>query len=138
MENWRKYLDPEDMTPEERLERVIELLATAVARMIRGEGKEETKPPTLISPSQPEIANAPSAKGRVPFGQEMGKMGRVFNQAELVWIKRIQELAAQGWSSEKIAKQLNKEDHESNRAGRWSRTAVWRILKKLKQKGVAE
>ena len=138
MENWRKHLDPEDMTPEERLERVVELLATAVVRLIGEERKEETRPSTLASPSQPEIAHAPPTKGRVPFGQEIGGMGRIFNEAEVRWIKRIRELAAQGCSSEKIAKQLNLEDHESKRSGKWSRTAVWRILKRLKGKGVTE
>ncbi len=138
MENWRKYLDPDDITPEEREERVIELLATAVVRLMGDERKEETKPPILVSPSQSEIAHAPLVKGRIPFGQETGGMGRVFNETETRWIKRIQELAAQGWSSEKIARQLNLEDHESKRAGKWSRTAVWRILKRLKEKGVTE
>ena len=138
MENWRKYLDPEDMTPEERLERVVELLATAVVRLVRGEGKEKMKPPTSTSPSQPDVSHAPPAKGRVPFGQEINEMGRIFNEAEVRWIKRIQELTDQGWSSEKIARQLNLEDHESKRSGKWSRTAVWRILKKFKRKGVTE
>ena len=138
MENWKKYLDPEDMTPEERTERVVELLATAVVRLILGERKEETKLPTSASSAQPEIAHAPPAKGRVPFGQEMSEMGRIFKEAEFRWINRIQQLAAQGRSSEKIARQLNMEDHESKRVGKWSRTAVWRILKRLKGKDVTE
>lgn len=122
MENWRKFLDPEDMTPMERMERIVELLATAAAR----EEKEKTKPDISDSSSQTETVHAPSAKGRIPFGQEVGEIGR------------IQELTAQGWSSEKIAKQLNLEDHESKRSGKWYRTAVWRILKRLKKKGVTE
>ena len=138
MENWRKHLDPEDMTPEERTERVIELLATAVVRLVRGDGKEEMKLPTSENSPQPEMAHALPTKGRVPFGYEMGETGWVVKQTEFFWIKRIQEFATQGWSSEKIAKQLNLEDHKSKRAGRWSRTAVWRILKQLKEKGVTE
>ncbi|MBI2069488.1 MAG: recombinase family protein [Elusimicrobia bacterium] len=138
MENWRKYLDPEDMTPAERMKCVIELLATAAMRMALDEGKEEIKSPTSTPSSQPGVTHAPIAKGRVPFGQEIDGMGRIFNETELRWIRRIQELATQGWSSEKIAKQLNLEDHESKRAGKWSRTAVWRILKKFKENGVTK
>lgn len=32
MENYRKFIDPDDMTPEEQTERIIELLAIACIR----------------------------------------------------------------------------------------------------------
>lgn len=37
MESYRHFLDPNDMTPEERLERIIELLATASVRLAEEE-----------------------------------------------------------------------------------------------------
>ena len=54
------------------------------------------------------------------------------------WIRRIQELARQKYSTEKIAQFLNKEDHETKRAGKWSRTAVWRILQRPQKKPVTK
>ncbi len=66
----------------------------------------------------------------------MGAEGRETNEDEMRWIKRIWELKAQGLSSEKIAQQLNREDQTSKRAGKWSRPTVWRILKRIKEKGI--
>ncbi len=40
---WRKYLDPEDMTPEEQMERVIELLAAALRRLAMEEEERRKK-----------------------------------------------------------------------------------------------
>lgn len=68
--------------------------------------------------------------GPIPFGQKLGKNGLEIEENETALIKRICELAKQRWSSEKIAKRLNQEDHQTRRAGKWTRTAVWRILKK--------
>ena len=68
----------------------------------------------------------------------MSHEGLVENEIEMFLIRRIQELAEQGHSTEKIARQLNQEDHVSKRAGKWSRTAVWRILKRLKEKSVTK
>jgi hypothetical protein len=56
----------------------------------------------------------------------------------MIWVRRIQELASQKLSTEKIARHLNEEDHETKRAGKWSRTAVWRTLQQLKKKAVTK
>ena len=90
--------------------------------------KVEDTLPALPAPSETKLILESIVRGRIPFG----------HGAEAFWIKRIQELNGRRFSSEKIAKQLNQEDHESKRAGKWSRTAVWRILKRLKEKGVTE
>ena len=141
MENWRNYLDPEEMTPEERLERVVELMATGALRLIREEqdvGRTNSISSEKSENIIPTTSNIPipPKKGRVPFGERITTAGREVNEVELAWIKRIQELASQGCSSEYIAEKLNEEDHESKRAGKWSRVAVWRILKGLKEKPV--
>ena len=148
MENWRKYLDPEDMTLEEQMERIIELLAIALRRSIAEEEDRLKKGvvltekvedvPSISNVSQDKLVLEAPSKGRIPFGEQMGGEGREVNKAEVYWIKRIQELSAQGLSSEKIAQQLNQEDQNSKRAGKWIRPTVWRILKRLKEKGVTE
>lgn len=60
------------------------------------------------------------------------------NPTEEYWIAQIRRLSAEGLSSEEIARQLNQEDQMSRRAGRWSRTAVWRILRRVGDKGVTK
>lgn len=140
---WRRYLDPEDLTPEERLQRLTELLAVAVRRLAMEEEERKKKGLPPMEKAEDDqtvlqdkfILEAPD-KGRIPFGEMMGPEGREINEEEIHWIKRILELSRQGLSSEKIAQQLNREDHASKRAGKWFRPTVWRILKKLKEKGV--
>ena len=90
--------------------------------------KVEDNLPALPAPSETKLILESIVRGRIPFG----------HGTDAFWIKRIQELSKQRLSSEKIAKHLNREDHESKRAGKWSRTAVWRILKRLKEKSVTE
>lgn len=46
--NYRLHLNPDDMTPEERLERIVELLAEASLRLIdEQEGRRTTSIPAL-------------------------------------------------------------------------------------------
>jgi hypothetical protein len=47
--------------------------------------------------------------GRILFGQKMTENGRVIDAIELKWIRRVQRLAAEGFSMEKIAQRLNAE-----------------------------
>src|SRR5258708_19672747 len=77
-------------------------------------------------------------QGRVRFGLQQKPYGRAICEAEMRWIERIHELATQGFSTEKIAQLLNKEDRETKRAEKWSRTAVWGILKRFKKKAVTK
>jgi biotin operon repressor len=150
MDDCRKYLDPDDLTPEERLERIVEILAQGVIRQIQKEKTGENPPPGETQDRQAvensaRAAPTPEEKyilgirpGRVPFGQKLTETGRSLHESEWALIKQIQQLAAEGFSSEKIAKKLKEEDHLSRRAGKWSRTAVWRILQRLKEKGVTK
>jgi hypothetical protein len=41
MEDWWRYKDPEDLTPEERIQRIIELMAIASLRLLAEQRKEE-------------------------------------------------------------------------------------------------
>lgn len=120
--------------PEWRMRRLAQLLANASVRLAvdgekpQNELSEEGKPPGLTV----EIG-----QGRMPFGKKRTLFGWVENELEAKWIRRIVELDEEGLSTEKIAKRLNEEDRETRRAGKWSRTAVWRTLKALdKKKGV--
>jgi len=124
------------MIPEERFRRIVDLLAAAVIRI----AQEESSTPVKKSPSPPTIHDSlrPTAKGRIPYGERQTPVGRSINPSEEHWLKRIRELSADGLSSEGIAKHLNQEDRESKRAGKWSRTAVWRILQRSKKKAVTE
>lgn len=139
--NWRKYIDPEDMTPDEIYARLVELLASGVLKLVKEEEKkvsqanlveDENKESSASLPisNQPEILSVP-IRGRTPFGLKVVNDGTTINEAEYFWIKKIYELHGQGLSSEKIARLLNVEDLKSKRACKWSRTAVWRILKKF-------
>ena len=111
-------------------QRVVELLATGAFRLAT-EG-EKTNTPTLPTPAQAQISPMPIKRGRIPFGEKLSASGLEINENEMTLIKRIQELAKEGWSSAKIAKLLNAEDHVTKRAGKWTRTAVWRILQRHK------
>jgi hypothetical protein len=134
MEKKRLYLDPDELTPAERLERVVELLAKAsymlaVEQMKRAETgiKEDEEPAPIISaPTPMELKSGP-----VPYGHKQIGLDSVVDEAEVKWIKRIQELNKAGLSTEKISKRLNEEDRESRRAGKWARSAVWRVLKRI-------
>lgn len=135
------YLDPEELTPQERLDRVVELLAKAAYLLAVEEIKKEEagfkgdeKTDANISAPSPTLL--PYKIGPVPYGQRQFGLDRAVDEIEMKWIKRIEELAKSGLSMEKIAKRLNEEDNESKRAGKWRRAAVWRILQRLKEKGV--
>jgi hypothetical protein len=41
MEDWRKALKPYDMTPKERLEKIVDLLVTASIRLVEEKTKSE-------------------------------------------------------------------------------------------------
>lgn len=136
MKKTRAYLDPKELTPEERADRIVELLAEAAYKMafeetqkaaIESKRIEKEKPAT----SDPPLIPTGLKSGLVPYGQVIMGLERVENEKEMKWIKRIQELKKAGLSTEKIAKRLNEEDKESRMAGKWCRSAVWRILKRV-------
>jgi hypothetical protein len=121
-----------DYTPEERLNRVIEILADAVFRAMLTEQTGTAK--GRMNHRGTSISCIPRLpqKGPVPFGQRIAEEGVEEDPDEKRLIRLIQRLAAKGYSVDKIAKRLNQEDKKSRRAGTWSRTAIWRILKSLK------
>jgi DNA-binding transcriptional MerR regulator len=130
-----RKLHPEQMTPQERLERLIELLANGVVRAARNKAFDSVE---KINPISVKSIRSFQNKGRIPFGQCKTETGRGSNPTEIYWIAQIVRMSAEGLSSEQITQQLNQEDTRSQRAGRWSRTAVWRILQHLKQTGVTK
>ncbi|OGS12952.1 MAG: hypothetical protein A2234_06930 [Elusimicrobia bacterium RIFOXYA2_FULL_58_8] len=151
MPYWKKMID--EMTPEERFNRVVEILTQASLRLLgkqRAEaagqnvekswqattvGEQIVGPPPEEAPldySSSEVPREPPRRGRVPFGHRKYGEDRQIHEIELSLVKDIQRLAAEGLSSEQIAQRLNQDDKVSKRAGKWSRTAVWRILKRLK------
>jgi len=140
MPYWTKIYD--EMTPDERFRRVVEILTRASVRLLAKQrveaAGEESAPITDATENKhldftsPEVPLEPPRRGRVPFGQRRYGEDRQINEIELSLIKDIQRLATEGLSSEQIAQRLNQEDKVSKRAGKWSRTAVWRILKSLK------
>ena len=138
MKKRQEDFDSESITPAELSQRVVDILASAAVRLLTEGKKEAIGPPTSTTPTWNYDCLTLPKRGPIPFGQKLGKNGLEVNENEMVMIKRIQELAKEGWLSEKIAKLLNAEDHETKRAGKWTRTAVWRILKRLKEKGVTE
>jgi len=132
MENWWKCLAPEDMTPAERLTRVVELLAAAALRLIE-------EPPTQVEEAGPHPAPVVfRPRGRVAFGKRWELEGWKDDPIEAAWIGRIVAWAKEGLSSEKIARRLNVEDRETRRAGKWSRPMVWRILRREKRRGATD
>lgn len=132
MEDWRKHMTPEDMAPMDRLSRVVELLASAVLRLI------EKPPTTSDDPAPGPVPPGFGPRGRVPFGKQWELEGWKDDPREAVWIGRILAWAKEGLSSEKIARKLNAEDRETRRASKWSRTAVWRILQREKRRGATD
>ena len=103
MENW--HWDPDKLTSEERLARIIELLAKAGVRLALKEKKDrfaQAKEPAISLDSL-----LPAKSGPVPFGQKAYGLDRIVDEGEAKWIKRIQELHEKGLSTEKIAKVLN-------------------------------
>jgi len=133
----KRHSSPYDwITPEERLRRIIELLATAAVRVVQEESVTPTKEPP--SPLTTHGSLRAPTKGRIPYGEQKTPVGRTINPLEDHWLKRIRALAADSLSSEEIAKRLNLEDRKSKRNGKWSRTTVWRILQKAKKKVVTK
>lgn len=129
-----RLLDPDEMTPEQRFERIAEIFADAVIRLAVEEcqrEKGEIAAPVTPESSQPQTVLDPctARTGRIPFGQSGLDGRRVINPEEQAWILRIRQLAVEGCSAGVIADNLNKEDCKSRRAGKWSKVAVWRILK---------
>ena len=124
-----RSLDPSSLTPEEYIFRFSELLNRASER-IHNQKENDLIP--LKEPSEPLGMRTTAPQGRVPFGFQQNPYGRAVLESETKWIQRIHELASHNLSTEKIAQRLNKEDRKSKRAGKWSRTAVWRILKRIK------
>lgn len=144
---WKKMID--EMTPKERFNRVVEILTRASVRLLnkqraeaaaREKGEPVVPENALTEPEEskvldftsPEIYELEPRRGRIPFGQRRYGPQIKGNEIELSLIQDIQRLAAEGLSSEQIARRLNQEDKVSKRAGKWSRTAVWRILKSMK------
>ena len=125
-------VDPDIMTSAERLERIIEILVRGGLRLYwEGEGTMLSKPESV------KFEMPVPYKGRIPFGQRKAGVNRERVELEQAIIKQIRELKTKGYSTEKIAQQLNQEDHASRRSGKWTRVAVWRILKRNK-KGVTK
>ena len=139
--HWWSY-EPESMSMEEREDRVIKLLATALFRMVtekindQSNIVEATKGKQEIDSKISTPPIFPGKSGPVPFGFIAFGLDRVANEAEVKVIRQIYEWADIGISSGKIAQFLNETDKESKRVGKWSRTAVWRILKGRENKGV--
>jgi hypothetical protein len=143
MERLRVFTDPEDMTPEERLDRIVELLAIASIRLAQKENlnvDSDKQSPETVDDVKPPIQEhfIPNKPGRVPFGVEKKDVGRIINQREQKFISRIYELSIGGQSTEKIATELNREDHESKWAGKWNKVTVWRILKRIEIESVTK
>ncbi len=132
----QRLKNPDDMTPEERLDRIVEILAEASVRLFykqQGKAAEPAGPPIPDTPAQ---VYCPTKLGRLPFGQKEFEGLRVESPDEAALVKRIYELAREGLSSEAIAKRLNQEDKTSKRSGRWSRVAVWRILRRQQKRAL--
>lgn len=121
------HVNPADMTPEERSEQLIKLLARALVRLCSDE-KEGIK--ALDSKNIRVDPRLIKRKGPLPFGTMMTQDGIVANATEMALINRMKQLAEQGISTEKIAGILNEENHRTRRGAKWTRSLVWRILKR--------
>ena len=126
--DWMGWKHPDDMTPEERLDEILDIIARGAVRLALEE--------KLLG--HPMLSPLPTGRGRMPFGVIKEEGRRFVNLVEAALIERIDRLRAEGLSLAKIAKRLNDEDRESRRAGKWSGAAVWRILRRKKQKGARE
>ena len=131
MKKRQRVFESEIISSEELTRRVVNILASATVRLATEGEKKNENPNILAATAQPGDFPILPKRGPIPFGQKPGANGVEIDENEIALIKRIQELAAQELSSETIAKMLNKEDHQTKRSGRWTRTAVWRILNKL-------
>src|SRR5258708_7638036 len=132
--NFRSF-DPSVLTSEEYLLRLSELLNRASERILNQKGND---PVPAEEPSEPLGMRTTAPQGQIPFGFQQNPYGRAVLDSEMKWLERIFELESQNLSTEKIAQCLNEEDRTSKRAGKWSRTAVWRILKRFRTKPVTE
>ena len=146
--NDKKWEDPEEMTPQERWEQMLLLLAGAVVRLIEKEKAAGIEPPLKEAASENvndvSISRHLSGKitvqlpktklGRMPFGERAKGFGiRESHPVEMVWMKRMLGWAKEGESLSKIANRMNKEDHETRYVGRWDRAKVWWVLKRAKK-----
>ncbi len=104
-----------DNTPEERFNRVIEILADAVTRAIATEQTGTTNENILHSSTSVFFVNRLPQRGPVPFGQHTTREGVEENPNEKRWIQRIGQLAENGCSTKEIADRLNQEDKKSRR-----------------------
>jgi len=132
MENWRKHLPPEQMTPEEREARTMELLVLASVRWAQEikngtGGEKDLATSSNISPTTIPVY---PKRGPVPFGYSWVDGEIITKDEEMKWIRRIKDMALEHKSTEEIAERLNQEDQTSCRSGQWTRVAVWRILKR--------
>ena len=119
----KEYFDPfENMSPKERLDRFVELLAIGSVKLLASKKIVMTSPMDLDP-----MPNWDRIRGRFRFGRTIEDKNM---------IKRIVELGGQTLSTGKIAKALNVEDHSSSSQVKWDRSAVWRILKCIKEKGL--
>ncbi len=125
MEDRKDWMDPSDMTPEDRLDEIMDLLARGAVRLALKE--------KLLGHRVAE--SLPPGRGRIPFGVRREHGQRFVDMVESALVERVEKLAAEGLSLAKIANRLNGEDRASRRAGKWSGAAVWRILKRKKPKG---
>lgn len=128
MEDRKDWMDPRDMTPKERLDEIMDLLARGAVRLALKE--------KLLGHRVAE--SLPPGRGRIPFGVRREHGRRFADLVESALIERVEKLAAEGLSLAKIAKRLNEEDRASLRAGKWSGTAVWRMLRRIKPRGITE
>ena len=144
----KKWEDPGEMTPQERWEQMLQLLAKAVVHLIEKEKAAGIDPPPKEATSE-NVNDVPISKhlsskitiqlpktklGRMPFGERTKGFGvRENDPGEMAWMKRMLEWAKEGESLSKIASRMNKEDRETRYAGRWDRAKVWWVLKKAKK-----
>jgi hypothetical protein len=142
MNTSRKYFDSDEMTPPERFHRVVKLLASACLKLLNENLQQEIQIPTTLKNKEPRpihsISTIHRKPGPIPFGKKMQGLELGSNLVEESCIRRILDLHIKKYSNETIARILNKEDHETKRAGKWTRTAVWRILKERQPRGVTD
>ena len=141
----KNWMDPDEMTPDERWDEILNLLAKAVVRLTEKEKAAGIKPPPKTSVPKDAIPMLnhlqmknefyiPQPKrGRMPFGEKPKGAGtREENLTEQSWMRKILEWSKEGKSLSKIMKRLNEEDRETRYAGKWDRAKVWWVLKRAK------
>jgi hypothetical protein len=144
----KKWEDPEEMTPQERWEQMLQLIAGAVVHLIEKEKAAGIEPPPKEATSKNVndvpmsrqlsskiIIQLPKTKlGRMPFAERPNGFGlRESHPVEIAWMKQMLEWAKEGESLSKIANRMSKEDRETRYAGKWDRAKVWWVLKKAKR-----